>query len=182
MVYSIRVHFTVLTLRTCRALELPRHVAQVSRPFSRSTQSHSRFPPISVMFCHDFVIQSFVYRSDSMSERALVLLHSHTLVVSVLRLSYSFPQVQSSSEVILRSLLNVRLPGPGTATATFPSHFSHPPDHAGSYSRNILDVSIYVEKTPFHKKSPKAAFRLFGRTCNVSRFFPSVPRLRAQSP
>ena len=38
------------------------------------------------------------------------------------------------SEVILPSLLNVRLPAPGTATATFPSHFSHPPDHAGSYS------------------------------------------------
>ncbi len=28
----MKVHFTVLTLRTYRALELPRHVAQESRP------------------------------------------------------------------------------------------------------------------------------------------------------
>ncbi len=33
MVYFIKVHFTVLTLRACKALELPRHVAQESRPF-----------------------------------------------------------------------------------------------------------------------------------------------------
>jgi hypothetical protein len=30
-----------------------------------------------------------------------------------------------------------------------------------------------------HKKSPKPVFRQFGRICNVSRFSPSVPRLRA---
>ena len=38
-----------------------------------------------------------------------------------------------AGEVILPSLLNVRLPGHGMSKSTFPFHFSHPPDHAGSY-------------------------------------------------
>jgi hypothetical protein len=48
-----------------------------------------------VIISHDFVVESFVYRSYSISERASILLHSHILTVSVLRLSYSFPQVRS---------------------------------------------------------------------------------------
>ncbi len=39
--------------------------------FSRYTQSQSRLPRISVIFCHDFVIESFVYRSDSIRAREL---------------------------------------------------------------------------------------------------------------
>ncbi len=58
MVYFIQVHFTILTLRTCRALDT---LLKNQGHFSRSTQSHSRYPPISLIFCHDFVIESFVY-------------------------------------------------------------------------------------------------------------------------
>jgi hypothetical protein len=45
-----------------------RHIPQESRIeaiFLWSTKSHSRLLSISLIICHDFVIESFVYRSNS---------------------------------------------------------------------------------------------------------------------
>jgi hypothetical protein len=51
--------------------------------FSWSTQSHSQFLPISVIICHDFVIE-FTYPTQFERE-SLDFLHSHIITVSVFR-------------------------------------------------------------------------------------------------
>ena len=97
MEYFITVRFTVLTAWTGSAIERPRHVPQdIEAIFSRSTQSQSQFLTISLMICHDFVIESSVYRSDQFER---VSLDSHISLPS-------WSSVCPASAIILH-LINV---------------------------------------------------------------------------
>ena len=86
------VRFTVLTAWTRSAIERPpRHVPQdIKAILPRSTQSQSQFLTITVIICHDFVIESSVYRLLNLSERASIHTFPYRLGPPTI------PQVQSS--------------------------------------------------------------------------------------